>query len=191
MKATVKKPATYEDLLALPENWVGELVAGELLASSRPAARHALVSSALGGELMGPFQRGRGGPGGWWILYEPEIHLGQEVLVPDRAGWRRTRMPVPPDQSFVTLAPDWVCEVLSPSTAGFDRVRKMPVYLRERVGHVWLIDPLARTLEVFQNENERWVLVGNHAGDQRVRAAPFEAVELELEALWMPETSSG
>lgn len=189
MKATVKKPATYEDLRALPETWVGELVAGEMLASPRPATRHALVASALGGELIGPFQRGKGGPGGWWILYEPELHLGQEVLVPDLAGWRRTRMPVPPDQPFVTLAPDWVCEILSPSTAGFDRVRKMPVYLRERVGHVWLIDPLARTLEVFQNENERWMLVGNHAGDQRVRAAPFEAVELELEALWLPEPS--
>jgi Uma2 family endonuclease len=190
MKATVKKQATYEDLLALPETWVGELVAGEMLASPRPAARHALVASALGAELLGPFQRGRGGPGGWWILYEPELHLGQEVLVPDLAGWRRTRMPAPPDQPFFTLAPDWVCEILSPSTAGFDRVRKMPVYLRERVGHVWLIDPLARTLEVFQNENERWVLVGNHAGDQRVRAAPFEAVELELESLWMPGPSS-
>jgi Uma2 family endonuclease len=190
MKATVKKQATYEDLLALPETWVGELVAGEMLASPRPAARHALVASALGAELLGPFQRGRGGPGGWWILYEPELHLGQEVLVPDLAGWRRTRMPVPPDQAFFSLAPDWVCEILSPSTAGFDRVRKMPVYLRERVGHVWLIEPLNRTLEVFQNENERWVLVGNHAGDQRVRAAPFEAVELELEALWMPGPSS-
>jgi Uma2 family endonuclease len=191
MKATVKKPATYEDLLALPENWVGELVAGEMLASPRPATRHALVSSALGGELIAPFQRGRGGPGGWWILDEPELHLGEEVLVPDLAGWRRTRMPVPPDQPFFSLAPDWVCEVLSPSTAGFDRVRKMPVYLRERVGHVWLIEPLTRTLEVFQNENERWILVGNYAGDQRVRAAPFEAVELELEALWLPEPSSG
>jgi Uma2 family endonuclease len=190
MKATVKKQATYEDLLALPETWVGELVAGEMLASPRPAARHALVASALGAELLGPFQRGRGGPGGWWILYEPELHLGQEVLVPDLAGWRRTRMPVPPDQAFFSLAPDWVCEILSPSTAGFDRVRKMPVYLRERVGHVWLIEPLNRTLEVFQNENERWVLVGNHAGDQRVRAAPFEELELELEALWMPEPPS-
>jgi Uma2 family endonuclease len=190
MKATLKKSATYEDLQALPETWVGELVEGEMLASPRPATRHALVSSALGGELIGPFQRGRGGPGGWWILYEPELHFGQEVLVPDLAGWSRTRMPVPPDQPFITLAPDWVCEILSPSTAGFDRVRKMPVYLRERVGHVWLIEPLNRTLEVFQKENERWVLAGNHAGDQRVRVAPFEAVEIELGALWMPGPSS-
>lgn len=185
----VKKPATYEDLLALPETMVGELVAGELLAAPRPAVRHALVASALGGELILPFQRGRGGPGGWWLLGKPELHLGQEVLVPDLTGWKRTRMQVPPDEPFLTLAPDWVCEILSPSTAGFDRVRKMPVYLRERVGYVWLIDPLARTLEVFQNENERWILAGNHAGDQRVRAAPFEAVELELEALWMPGPS--
>jgi Uma2 family endonuclease len=187
MKATVKKPATYADLRALPETVVGELVAGELLVAPRPAARHVVVASALGGELTGPFQRGRGGPGGWWILDEPELHLGEDVLVPDLAGWRRTRMPVPPDKPFFSLAPDWVCEVLSPATAGFDRVRKMPVYLREQVGHVWLIDPLARTLEVFRHEDGRWVLAGNHAGAQRVRAEPFEEVELDLEGLWLPE----
>jgi Uma2 family endonuclease len=186
MTVTVKKPATYQDLCALPETVVGELISGELTASPRPANRHSAATTALSGELTGPFQRGRGGPGGWWIFYEPELHLGNDILVPDLAGWRRTRMPVPPDEAFFSLSPDWVCEILSPSTAGFDRVRKMPVYLREQVGHVWLIDPVSRTLEVFRREDDRWVLAGNFAGEQRIHAEPFEAVELELEALWLP-----
>lgn len=152
----------------------------------RPDIRHTLVASALGGELIGPFQRGRGGTGGWWILDEPELHLGEDILIPDLAGWKRTRMPVPPDEAFFTLPPDWVCEVLSPSTAGFDRVKKLPVYMREQVRHVWLIDPLAQTLEVLRREDDRWIVAGDYAGDQRIRAEPFEAVELELEALWLP-----
>lgn len=186
MTVTVKKPATYQDLCALPETVVGELIAGELIASPRPASRHVLVASALGVEIAGPFQRGRGGPGGWWILDEPELHFGGDVLVPDLAGWRRTRMPVYPDEPFFTLPPDWVCEVLSPSTSSVDRMKKMPVYMREQVGHVWLIEPVTRTLEIFRREGDRWVLAGNYAGDQRIRAEPFEAVELELEVLWLP-----
>jgi Uma2 family endonuclease len=186
MTVTVKKPATYQDLCALPETVVGELVAGELIASPWPANRHAGATTALVGELTGPFQWGRGGPGGWWIFHEPELHLGCDVLVPDLAGWRRTRMPVYPDEAFFTLPPDWVCEALSPSTASFDRVKKMPIYMREQVGHVWLIEPVTRTLEVFRRENDRWVLAGNYAGDQLIRAEPFEAVELALEMLWHP-----
>ncbi|WP_043406452.1 Uma2 family endonuclease [Archangium violaceum] len=186
MTVTVKKPATYQDLCALPETVVGELVAGELVASPRPANRHAGATTTLVGELSGPFQWGRGGPGGWWIFHEPELHLGSDILVPDLAGWRRTRMPVYPDEPFFTLAPDWVCEALSPSTASFDRVKKMPVYMREQVGHVWLIEPVNRTLEVFRREHDRWVLAGNYAGDQLIRAEPFEAMELSLEMLWYP-----
>lgn len=109
-----------------------------------------------------------------------------DVLVPELAGWKRTRMPVYPDEPFFTLPPDWVCEVLSPSTSSLDRMKKMPVYMREQVGHIWLIEPVTRTLEVFRREGDRWVLAGNYAGDQRIRAEPFEAVELELEALWLP-----
>jgi Uma2 family endonuclease len=186
MTVTAKKPATYQDLRALPETVVGELIAGELIASPRPATGHSHVSFALSGELAGPFQRGRGGPGGWWLLHEPELHLGDDVIIPDLAGWKRTRVPVLANEPFVTLPPDWVCEILSPSTAGVDRVKKLPVFLREHVEHVWLIDPLARTLEVLRREGERWVLADNHAGDQRIRAEPFEAVALELEALWLP-----
>src|SRR5687767_10568546 len=107
-----KKPATYSDLLALPENVVGAILDGELVAAPRPAFGHARVGSGRGGDLMGPFDRGRGGPGGWWILHEVELHLGPDVLVPDLAGWRRTRMPKPPapTEPFVSLAPDWLCE---------------------------------------------------------------------------------
>jgi Uma2 family endonuclease len=182
-----KRPATYEDLQALPANLVGQLIAGELIAHPRPASDHALASTALGGELNMAFQRGRGGPGGWWILAEPELHLGPDVLVPDLAGWRRERMPVPPRAPFFTLAPDWVCEVLSPSTAGLDRVRKKHIYAREGVGFVWLLDPVGRTLEVFQLQGGHWVERGAYSGEDRVRAEPFAAIELELGALWLPE----
>lgn len=187
MRPEQKREATYEDLLALPENMVGQIIAGELIASPRPANDHATASSALGGELYGPFQRGRGGPGGWWIVDEPELHLGKDVLVPDLAGWRRTKLPVVPRKPFFTLAPDWVCEVLSPSSVGIDRVRKKHIYAREGVEFVWLIDPVGRTLEAFQLREGRWLELGSWGDEDRVRVAPFEAIELELSALWLPE----
>ncbi|MHB8877588.1 MAG: Uma2 family endonuclease, partial [Myxococcaceae bacterium] len=131
---------------------------------------------------------GSGGPGGWWILDEPELHLAKDILVPDLAGWSRARLPRPPAPSepFLTLAPDWICEVLSPSTASLDRVMKKHVYAREGVSHLWFIDPLARTLEVLRLTEGRWVEVDSYAGDARVRAEPFEAVELDLSLLWLP-----
>jgi Uma2 family endonuclease len=179
-----RKPATYADLEALPAHVVGELIAGELHVSPRPAAPHTVAASRLGGGLSGPFDDGRGGPGGWIILDEPELHFGEDVLVPDLAGWRRERMPRPPRTAAFTLAPDWVCEVLSPSTAALDRGLKLPLYARQGVRHVWLMDPEARTLEVFQWEGARYVLLVTHTGLARVRAEPFEAVELELSFLW-------
>jgi Uma2 family endonuclease len=179
-----RKPATYADLEALPENVVGEIIAGELYVSPRPAVPHAVASSRLGGELMGPFDRGRGGPGGWVLLDEPELHLGEDVPVPDLAGWRRERMPRPPNTAALTLSPDWVCEVLSPSTAVLDRTVKLPVYARERVQYVWFIDPMARTLEVLRLEGEQYARVAAHDGDARARAEPFEALELEPTFLW-------
>jgi hypothetical protein len=178
------RPATYDDLIALADNLVGELIGGELHASPRPAPRHAIAGSSLGGHLVAPFQGGRGGPGGWWILYEPELHLGADVLVPDWAGWRRTRMPSPPSTAYFPLAPAWVCEIVSPSTASLDRVRKLAVYARERVTHAWLIDPLARTLEVLQLDAGRWTILATHAGNETVRAEPFADIEIPLESLW-------
>ena len=187
MRPEQKREATYEDLLALPENMIGQIIAGELIASPRPANDHATASSALGGELYGPFQRGRGGPGGWWIVDEPELHLGKDVLVPDLAAWRRTHLPVVPRKPFFTLAPNWVCEVLSPSSVGIDRVRKKHIYAREGVEFVWLLDPVGRTLEAFQLQEGRWLELGSWQDEDRVRVAPFDAIELELSALWLPE----
>ena len=179
-----RRRASYADLEALPENQVGEIIAGTLYSSPRPASPHAVASSQLGGELILPFTRGRGGPGGWVILDEPELHLAEDVLVPDLAGWRIERMPEPPKVAAFTLAPDWVCEVLSPSTAVLDRTVKLPVYAREGVRHVWLLDPLARTLEVFRWEGAHYVLAVRHAGRVSVRVEPFEALVLELAWLW-------
>jgi len=179
-----KRPATYADVLAAPEHMVAQLIRGELVFEPRPGGRHVAAASALGEELGPPFKRGRGGPGGWLILDEPELHLAEDVLVPDLAGWRRERLPRVPDEPFFTLAPDWVCEVLSPSTAGIDRVRKLPIYARAQVGHAWLVDPIARTLEIFERQGERRVLAAAHQGIAPVRAIPFDAIELDLALLW-------
>lgn len=178
------RPATYEDLLGLPENLVGEIVNGRLLTHPRPAPRHARTSSALGGEIFGPFDRGRGGPGGWWILDEPEVHLGPQVLVPDLAGWRRDRMARLPDTAWFELAPDWLCEVLSPSTAREDRVEILPIYASFAVGHVWLIDPTLRTLEAFENRDGKWLLLAAFENDNQVSIQPFDAIAFDLSSLW-------
>ena len=178
------RPATYDDLARLPDNLVAEIVNGELHASPRPAPPHARAGSIVGGLIVPPFDQGRGGPGGWWILYEPELHLVGDVLVPDWAGWRRSRMPHLPATAYFPLAPDWVCEIVSPSTSSLDRVQKLSIYARERVAHAWLIDPLARTLEVLRLENARWTILATHEGRDVVRAEPFTEIELELPALW-------
>ncbi len=183
-----KQSATYADIEALPDDVIGEIVAGELFASPRPGARHVRTASVLQTIVGGPFDLGNGGgPGGWWIVSEPELHLVADVLVPDVAGWRRSRMPVFPRTNAFELAPDWVCEVLSPSTAGLDRTRKLDVYGREGVGHVWLVDPLARTLEVLRREGSRWMLAANFSDRDKARIEPFDAVELDL-TLWWGDT---
>lgn len=186
MAVTARKPATYEDLLALPETLVGELISGVLYASPRPAPRHAAATTALGEELGPPFKRGKGGPGGWWILDEPELHLGADALVPDLAGWRRERMPeMPVELAYFVVAPDWVAEVQSPSTAALDRGPKLAVYARERVSHVWIIEPVSQTLEVLRLDGETYRIVKVASGAERVRAEPFDAIELDLAILWM------
>jgi Uma2 family endonuclease len=180
-----KRRATYEDLLAVPENLVAEIIDGELFTQPRPATRHARAAGRLGAELDGPFDQGRGGPGGWWIVPEPELHLHGHVLVPDIAGWRHEQMPNFPDSSAFEVAPSWVCEILSPGTAASDRKRKMPIYASERVGHVWLLDPAIKTLEVFRLESGGWRVVGAWEGADVVRAEPFDAIEIRLQTLWI------
>lgn len=184
MQDDVRRSATYADLEAVPPNLVAELVGGELLTHPRPRLRHSLSYSGLGVFLSGPFQYGRGGPGGWWILDEPELHLGQDVLVPDLAGWRRERMPEVPDDAFSTVAPDWVCEIVSPSTAIHDRGAKRDTYARHGVKHLWLVDPDSRLLEAFELAGEHWLLLKTFTNSESIDAAPFAAAPFDLNLLW-------
>lgn len=187
--STAPRRATYDDLLAVPDHLVAEIVDGELFTSPRPRSPHARTATAIAHDLFGGFDGPPGSadrPGGWWILIEPELHLGADVLVPDVAGWRIDRLPVVPDVAGFTLAPDWVCEVISPSTARLDRARKMPVYAREGVGHLWLVDPVARTLEVYRLDGGRWTVESIHGGTEPVRAAPFASVALDVGRWWLP-----
>jgi Uma2 family endonuclease len=181
-----KTNATYADLEALPANVVGHIVFGVLHAHPRPAPKHARAASTLGEELGPPFNRGRGGPGGWLILDEPEVHLGPHVLVPDLGGWRRDRMPeMPVDKAYFDLSPDWVCEVLSPSTAALDRGDKLKAYGEHRVPNVWFVDPEAHTLEVLEIlDDARYRLLEVFSGEACVRAVPFDAIGLQMGALW-------
>lgn len=179
-----KRPATYADLEELPPNMVGEIITGELYASPRPAVPHTRAASRLGGVLMGPFDLGANGPGGWVILHEPELHLGHDVLVPDLAGWRGERFPEATRTAALTLAPDWACEVLSPSTEARDRSIKLPVYAREGIQYVWLVDPDVQTLEVFRLVGTNYTLLVTYAGEALIRAEPFDAIEFKLNTLW-------
>jgi len=181
----LKKGATYDDLVRVPEHYVAEMFDGDLYASPRPAVPHARAAIALGVMLGDPFDFRRDGPGGWLLLAEPELHFGNDVLVPDLAGWRRERLPALPAAAYMTLAPDWLCEVLSPSTEGIDRGRKLRIYAREGVGHAWLVDPLRQTLEVLTLESGSFAQLAEHHGSASVRVPPFDAVELELRALWL------
>src|SRR5260221_7085321 len=185
MTAEVReRRATYDDIVRLPENMVGELIDGDLYAWPRPAGPHGRFASALGMDIGSPYDRGRGGPGGWWIYDEPELDLDRDVLVPDLAGWRRERMPEIPRSHIFEIAPDWVCEVLSPSTARVDRSKKMRIYAERGVSYAWLIDPLQKTLETYQLLESRWVVLQNYVGNDVVRAEPFPDAEVDLKSIW-------
>lgn len=173
--------AFYQDIVDLPEHLVGQILDGELEVQPRPSGEHAMAAMGLAGALVGPFHTAP--KGGWWILPEPECHLVDDVLVPDLAGWRRERVSGPFGPYF-TVAPDWACEILSPSTALLDRIRKMRVYAREGVGHVWLVDPAARTLEAFRLEGEAWTRLGAWGGSERCHVPPFDSAALDLSTLW-------
>jgi Uma2 family endonuclease len=182
----IRRPATYADLERLPANMVGELIDGVLYASPRPRARHALAAGNAFVDLNGPFDRGRGGPGGWYLLPEPELRLASATVVPDIAGWRRERMGPLRDVAYFDLAPDWVCEVISPSTGRLDRGPKMDVYAAAGVPFLWLLDPEQRTLETYRCESERWVRLRTFVDDEPVRAEPFDAIELSMTPWWLP-----
>ena len=180
-----KKPATYQDIVDLPEWKLGQIVDGELFATRTPLI-HSAVTSGLQFSLPGR----RRDADGWWILFRPEFHWGEDVIVPDLCGWRRTpggKPPFGPDDPFFTTVPDWVCEVVMPDTAYLDRARKLPVYARERVQHVWLLDAEARTLEVLRlGPDHRWVLQSARGEEDSFHAEPFERTEVALSEVWGP-----
>jgi Uma2 family endonuclease len=181
-----RRQALYEAYLAVPAHQRAEIIRGTLYVMPRPAPRHANASSVLGAKLNTAFQGGDGGPGGWWVLFEPELHLVPfEPMAPDLAAWRTERLPELPETAYFTLAPDWACEVPSRSTENVDRNEKLPIYLEAGVKHVWLVDPIEQTLEVYERgDDARWREVRTYAGDARVRAAPLDAIELDLATLW-------
>ena len=183
------QPTLYEALEALPEGVIGEILNGQLHTQPRPAIPHARVALDLAIGVGGPYDKGIGGPGGWWIFPEPEVHLVRdvEVAVPDLAGWRRERMPILPTGHRVEVVPDWVCEILSPSTKRKDRQNKMPLYARYGMRYAWLIDPVEQTLEVYRLDAGAWVEIDHFAGADQVRVPPFEAVSIDLKGLWLPQ----
>jgi len=184
MALPAPRPACYEDLFDLPEHLVGEIVGGRLHAHPRPAPKHARAAATLGRRVGNPFDDGLGGPGGWWILIEPEIHLGRDIVVPDLAGWRRARLPRLPATAWFELVPDWLCEILSPATARHDRHVKLPLYAQAGVSHLWLIDPEARSLESFDSRDGRWSSLALLHNEAQVAQPPFDAVAFPLDALW-------
>jgi Uma2 family endonuclease len=186
-----KRRATYDDLLRVPDTMVAEIVDGELVVSPRPATPHAYAATEMSADLLHVFHgtEARSGPGGWWILSEPELHFADDVLVPDLAAWRCTRMPTVPNAPAITLAPDWLCEIISPSSVRHDRIAKMRCYAREGVAWVWLVDPLARTLETFRLDGDHWTVVASHAGDEVAQVEPFAGPEIRLGRWWLPGDS--
>lgn len=192
---TNRPEATYADLEALPEHLVGEIIDGELVASPRPRSRHARTASIAGAQLSTNFDRKPNGPdrpGGWWILHEPELHFGKQVLVPDMAGWRHERLPQLTDVAYFTLSPDWVCEVLSPTSGRRDRIQKSRIYAQNGVAWLWLVEPAQQTVEVLRLDGEHWMLIGTWGGDDdEARLPPFDAVALELSRWWLPMPVEG
>jgi len=184
MHQKVVRPATYADLEAVPPHLVAEILFGELVTHPRPVLRHGRATSVLGMIIGGPYQLGTGGPGGWVFVDEPELHLGPHVVVPDIAGWRRERFTEATDKAYSEIAPDWVCETLSPSTERYDKGEKREIYSSFGVGHLWHLDPRVRMLETFERRDRAWLLTATFFDADEVSAAPFTDLKFSLGLLW-------
>lgn len=185
MSDPARRMASYDDLCKIPENMIGEIIDGELFATPRPSRSHGYATYSLGGKLI-PYHFGATGePGRWIILIEPEIGLGENIIVPDLAGWREERFPEEEEHNWISVAPDWICEVLSPATFRNDKIKKMAIYAKHGIKFYWLLDPLMKTLEAFKLESEQWILIGVYAEDDRVRVEPFQEIEIDLGSLWL------
>ncbi len=184
MSESAKKIATYDDLYNLPDNMVGQIIDGKLVTTPWQSREHARASTILSAKLIAPYELGENGPGGWIILYKLEVRLGDNIIVPDLVGWRNERFPIAEETNWVSVCPDWVCEIISPNTVRIDKTKKMPVYARYGVGYFWLIDPANRTLDVYKLESGKWMLLETHADNDKVRAEPFNEVEIDLGSLW-------
>ena len=193
---TETKPASYADLAALPETVVGELLNGELFVTPRPRPRHGVVATELVAALRGAGVPDRRHTDGWHLIIEPELRLfpgTDQIAVPDLAGWRVADVAIlPPDEIPLEIVPSWVCEISSPSTARLDRAVKLPLYAEARVQWAWMIDPVARLLEIYQNTTDarhsssgRWLLIGSFANDASISVPPFDQVTLDLSVLWL------
>jgi len=185
MDQAAQTKATYDDLHNLADNMIGEIVNGSLYATPRPSPRHAKITSELGAEIIYPYRFGRGGPGGWIILDEPEIQLSSHTLVPDIAGWKQDNFPSLLKTNWIDVAPDWICEVLSPGTLRLDKTQKMPIYAEHHVQHLWLINPIDKTLDVFKWSSQGWLLLHAYVENDMVRADPFQEIEIDLAELWL------
>ncbi len=190
MAEPAKRLATYADLEAAPPNVVAEIIHGALVTHPRPAPRHAGAQNNLSATLTPGYHWGRGGPGGWIFMSEPELHFGANIVVPDLAGWRRERLPVMPDTAYVETPPDWVCEILSDATERYDRNAKRDIYAGAGVPYLWLLDPRSKLLEVFQLTVGHWLLAATFVGQDEVRAVPFEEIAFPLSELWPLDTSN-
>ncbi len=188
MAEPAKHNATYADIEALPPHVVGEIIYGALYTQPRAAFVHNAAANSLSAEVTGPYQKGKGGPGGWVFATEQEVQFGEHLLVPDIAGWKRERLAAPPRENWVTIRPDWVCEVVSPSTVLRDRHFKRDIYAAFAVPHYWMVDPRTRSLEVYELSQGKWTLFGTYSGSMDVSAPPFNALSFTLETLWpLPE----
>lgn len=186
MAELARKKATYEDLYSIPQDMTGEIIEGNLIATPRPSRKHGFCATALGAAVTAPYQYGQGGgPGGWVFIIEPEIGFGEDILVPDLAGWKKERFPFREESNWISVVPNWICEILSPTTFRNDKVKKMPLYARNGVEHIWLVDPVATTIDAFRLESGRWSLLGSYAESDKVRIEPFHEIEINLGNLWI------